>query len=79
MEHLKPGRQRFAPGVLRAKTVKRTVTLPTGERALLTFDDSGHVTHIESAERLDCVASPSTIRLKMPEGRVLKLKAGFTR
>lgn len=44
------------------KTV-RTVTLPSGERAKLTVDDSGTSVQIETAERMDAVVRPRTVRL----------------
>jgi hypothetical protein len=42
------------------------VTLASGERAKVVVDDSGTVTHIETAERMDAVVRPRTVRLKMP-------------
>jgi hypothetical protein len=50
---------------LRHRPRKRTVTLPNGERALVTVDDSGTVIHIEHGERLDAVVRPDVIRLKI--------------
>jgi hypothetical protein len=50
---------------LRHRARKRTVTLPGGERALVTVDDSGTVIHIERGERLDAVVRPDVIRLKV--------------
>jgi hypothetical protein len=47
----------------RAKT--RTVTLPSGERAKVTVDDSGTVRHVEHGEVLDATVRPATIRLKV--------------
>lgn len=52
-------------GFLKHRAVVRTVTLPSGERAKVTVDDSGTVTHIETAERLDATVRPNTIRLKI--------------
>lgn len=50
---------------LRHRATKRTVTLPSGERALVTVDDSGTVTHIEHGEVLDALVRPQTIRVKI--------------
>mgnify|MGYP003396385223 FL=1 len=49
---------------LKYRATKKTVTLKTGERALITVDDSGTVTHIETAERLDAVVRPKTVKVK---------------
>ena len=49
--------------VLRFRRRERTVTLPTGERAKVWVDDSGTVTQIETAERLDGITRPKTIRM----------------
>ena len=55
---------------LRYRATKRTVTLRDGRRALVTTDDSGTVTHIESAERLDAVVRPKTVTLRIPVSRI---------
>jgi hypothetical protein len=55
---------------LRYRATKRTVTLPSGERALVTVDDSGTVTHIEHGEHLDAVVRPKTVTLRVPIPRV---------
>jgi hypothetical protein len=47
------------------RRTRRTVTLRTGERALRTVDDSGTVLQVETAERLDAVVRPKTIRYKL--------------
>lgn len=50
---------------------KRTRTLPSGERALITIDDSGTVMQILRArrlsddERLDAVVRPKTVRIRI--------------
>lgn len=44
---------------------KRTVTLPNGERALVTVDDSGTVAHIEHGDQLDAVVRPRTVTIKI--------------
>lgn len=54
-----------APAQLRHRPQKRTVTLPNGQRAKVTVDDSGTVTQIEYGERLDAVVRPDVIRLKV--------------
>jgi hypothetical protein len=56
--------------LLRFRARTRTVTLPTGERAKVTVDDSGTVTHIETAERLDAVVRPATVRMVLPVPRI---------
>lgn len=53
---------------LKFRARERTVTLASGERAKVTVDDSGTVTHIETSERLDAVARPDTVRLKLTRG-----------
>lgn len=55
-----------AASLLRHRATKRTVTLRSGERALVTTDDSGTVTHIETLERVDAIARPKTIRVRVP-------------
>jgi hypothetical protein len=51
--------------VLRHRAHTRTVTLPNGERAKVTTDDSGTVRHIERAEGMDAIVRPKTIRLRL--------------
>lgn len=62
---------------LRFRATKRTVTLPSGERALVRVDDSGTVTEVEVSrrgagvsERQDAIVRPKTIRLRAPVPRV---------
>lgn len=56
------------------RNTRRTTTLPSGERALITVDDSGHVMHIlrsrrmEADEKLDAVVRPRTVRLRIRRG-----------
>jgi hypothetical protein len=50
----------FNIGRLRKR--ERTVTLPNGERAKVTVDDSGTVCQIETGERLDGIVRPAPIR-----------------
>ena len=53
------------------RDTKRTRTLPNGERALITIDDSGHVMQIlrsrrlSADEQLDAVVRPRTIRYRI--------------
>ena len=58
---------------LKYRATKRTVTLPTGERALIRVDDSGTVTEVEVSrvgagvsERQDAIVRPRTIQLRIP-------------
>lgn len=53
---------------LRFRARTRTVTLRSGERAKVMTDDSGTVTHIETAKRMDAIVRPRTVRLHMPIG-----------
>jgi hypothetical protein len=50
---------------LKHRAKQRTVTLPNGERAKVTVDDSGHVTQVERDERLDAIVRPDVIRIKV--------------
>ena len=53
------------------RKMRRTATLPSGERALLTVDDSGTVMQIlrsrrmSADESLDAVVRPKTIRYRI--------------
>lgn len=47
------------------RRTKKTLTLANGVRALRTVDDSGTVLHLETAERLDAVVRPKTIRYRI--------------
>lgn len=58
----------WVPGLLTHRPKKRTVTLPNGERALVTTDDSGTVTQIETSDRLDAVVRPRTVRIRLRRG-----------
>lgn len=55
---------------LRYRATKKTVTLPSGERALVTVDDSGTVTHVEHGEHLDAIVRPKTVTIKVPIKRI---------
>jgi hypothetical protein len=50
---------------LKHRPKQRTVTLPNGQRAKVTVDDSGHVTHVEFGERVDAIVRPDVIRIKV--------------
>lgn len=50
---------------LRHRATKRTVTLKDGRRALVTVDDSGTVTQIETADALDAIVRPKTVRIQI--------------
>jgi hypothetical protein len=50
---------------LKYRATKKTVTLRDGRRALVTVDDSGTVTHIETAEQLDAIVRPRTVTVKI--------------
>lgn len=50
---------------LRMRKKRRTVTLPDGRRALVTVDDSETVTHIETADQLDCIVRPKTVTIQI--------------
>jgi len=50
---------------LKYRAKKKTVTLPDGRRALVTVDDSGTVTHIETDNQLDAVVRPKTVRIQI--------------
>jgi hypothetical protein len=53
------------PALLRHRARKRTITLPNGERALVTVDDSGTVTHIEHGDQLDAIVRPKAVTIKI--------------
>lgn len=55
---------------LHYRATKRTVTLASGERALVTVDDSGTVTQVEHGEHLDAVVRPRTVRIRIPLPRI---------
>lgn len=54
---------------LRHHASKRTVTLPDGTRALVTVDDSGTVTQIESGDRLDAIVRPKSVTIQIRRKR----------
>lgn len=52
--------------LLRFRPTERTLTLPSGERAKVSVDDSGTVEHTETDERLDVQVTPERITVKVP-------------
>lgn len=55
----------YGIGLLRHRAIKKTVTLRDGRRALVSVDDSGTVTQIETAEALDAIVRPRTVRIQI--------------
>lgn len=49
--------------LLTHRATTRTITMPSGERAKVTIDDSRTVKHIEHGDVLDCVVRPAVVRL----------------
>ena len=70
---------RCAPAFLRFRAKKRTVTLASGERALVTIDDSGTVRHVEHGDHLDATVRPRTIRLVLKQDQITPAAGGFAR
>ena len=70
---------RTAPNFLRFRAKTRTVTLPNGERAKVTIDDSGTVRHVEHGDHLDATVRPGTIRLVLRPEQAGKAVGGFAR
>jgi hypothetical protein len=52
-------------GLLKHHATKRTVTLKDGRRALVTVDDSGTTTHVETADQLDAIVRPRSVRIQI--------------
>jgi len=50
---------------LRFRGRSRTVTLPNGERAKVTVDDSGTVRQLEHGDHLDALVRPAPIRMAL--------------
>jgi hypothetical protein len=59
--------------LLTHRATKRTVTLPNGERALVTVDDSRTVKHIEHGDQLDAVVRPRTVTIRIRKGGTLNV------
>jgi hypothetical protein len=57
-----------APALLRLRQQKKTITLPNGERALVTVDDSKTVMQIEHGDQLDAVVRPKTVTIRIRRG-----------
>lgn len=70
---------RAVPNFLRFRAKKRTVTLPNGERALVTIDDSGTVRHVEHGDHLDATVRPASIRLVLRPEQAGSAVGGFAR
>ena len=70
---------RAAPNFLRFRARTRTVTLPTGERAKVTIDDSGTVRHVEHGDHLDATVRPASIRLVVRPEQADTTAGGFAR
>lgn len=51
--------------LLRYRAKKRTVTLPNGERALVTVDDSDTVTNVEHGDHIDAIVRPKTVTVQI--------------
>lgn len=70
---------RSVPALLKFRARKRTVTLPSGERALVTIDDSGTVRHVEHGDHLDATVRPQTIRMVLRPEQAARVAGGFAR
>lgn len=70
---------RAAPAFLRFRAKTRTVTLPNGERAKVTIDDSGTVRHVEHGDHLDATVRPASIRLVLRPEQAGQAAGGFAR
>lgn len=68
---------RSVPNILRFRARTRTVTLPTGERAKVTIDDSGTVRHVEHGDHLDATVRPGTIRMVLRPQTTTPTVGGF--
>jgi hypothetical protein len=65
--------------ILRFRAREKTVTLPNGERAKVTYDDSGTVRHTEHGDHLDALVRPAPIRIKLHLEQVNAAVGGFGR
>lgn len=70
---------RSIPAFLRMRARTRTITLPNGERAKVTIDDSGTVRHVEHGDHLDATVRPATVRLVLKPEMAAKTVGGFAR
>jgi hypothetical protein len=64
---------------LRFRATNRTVTLPNGERAKVTVDDSGTVQQTEHGDVLDALVRPAPIHLKFAVVKAMSEAGGFGR
>jgi hypothetical protein len=64
---------------LRMRKQERTITLPNGERAKVTIDDSGTVRHVEHGDHLDALVRPAPIRGSFRLVNAATVKGGFAR
>jgi hypothetical protein len=64
---------------LKFRGVTKTITLPNGERAKVTVDDSGTVRHVEHGDVLDATVRPASIRLKVRPIQTSPKSGGFAR
>jgi hypothetical protein len=70
---------RAVPNILRFRAKNRTVTLPNGERAKVTIDDSGTVRHVEHGDHIDATVRPAGIRLVLRQEQAAQIVGGFAR
>jgi hypothetical protein len=70
---------RAVPNILRFRARTRTVTLPNGERAKVTIDDSGTVCHVEHGDHIDATVRPGTIRMVLRPENTGQSVGGFAR
>lgn len=70
---------RAVPNILRFRARTRTITLPNGERAKVTIDDSGTVKHVEHGDHIDATVRPRGIRLVLRPEQAAQTLGGFAR
>jgi hypothetical protein len=70
---------RSVPNILRFRARTKTVTLPNGERAKVTIDDSGTVRHVEHGDHIDATVRPGTIRMVLRPEQAAQAVGGFAR
>jgi hypothetical protein len=64
---------------LRFRARHKTITLPNGERAKVTYDDSGTVRHTEHGDHLDALVRPAPIRVDMRPKLIAISRGGFAK
>jgi hypothetical protein len=64
---------------LRMRARHKTITLPNGERAKVTYDDSGTVRHTEHGDHLDALVRPAAIRVDMRPKLIAVSRGGFAK